>query len=192
MGYRPPVLLAILASSAAAAPAWGQDRLPVKSGLQPGDTAPTFHVQDVTGPHNGEKICYACAFGTNGVINIQTRRFSEPLIELIRRLDGLVSRADAIRDDSRHAFVVYLTDDPDAATRELEAITQKHGIKNVPLTIYDELTGPRDYKIAADAEVTVMMWDKAYVTVNHAAAAGECNEAWVQRILQDARKHVQK
>ena len=31
---------------------------PIKSGLQVGETAPAFHVQDVTGPSKGQSLCY--------------------------------------------------------------------------------------------------------------------------------------
>lgn len=48
-------LSALLVFGAAGA-AWAVAE--VKSGLQVGDAAPPFHVQDITGPHAGQKLCY--------------------------------------------------------------------------------------------------------------------------------------
>ena len=45
------------------------------------------------------------------------------------------------------AFVVLLTDDPDAAEEKLKELAEKHGIENTPLTIFDGEAGPPKYKI---------------------------------------------
>lgn len=49
--------VAVLAVSALAAGSAGADP-PLKSGLQPGDFALPFTVDDVTGPHKGSSLCY--------------------------------------------------------------------------------------------------------------------------------------
>lgn len=163
-----------------------------RSGLQPGDTAGAFNVQDVTGPRRGKSLCYACAFGKHAVVNIQARAMSPSLIELIQKLDALVDSPTSIQGESQHAFVVYITDDPDSATRELGEIARQHKIQNIPFTVFDELTGPRGYKLAPDAEVTVMMWKDTVVAVNHAAASSDMPRSLVDRILQDARRHLSR
>ena len=111
----------------------------IKSGLQPGDKTFAFHVQDVTGPRAGKTLCYACAFGKHSVINIQTKKLDEELLALIKHLDPLVAPAGKIKGDSQHAFVVYLTEDPEVAEKELSDVAKKLKLKNIPLTIYDVL-----------------------------------------------------
>ncbi len=48
----------------------------------------------------------------------------------------------------------------------LKALAEEHGITNVPLTTFDDETGPRGYKLTRDAEVTVMMWVDGQLAVN--------------------------
>lgn len=162
----------------------------VESGLQLGDTAVAFHVDDVTGPRQGHSLCYACAYGKHRVVNIQATRVSDALIQLIADLDGLVDSASAIRGDSVHAFVVLLTEDPDLAEEELQAIARDRDLTNIPLTIYDELSGPPPYRISRDAEVTIMMWNNTKVTTNHAFAAGCFDKAAAATVLRDAKQHL--
>ena len=164
--------------------------LAVESGLQPGEMASAFYVEDVTGPRQGETLCYACAFGTRRVVNIQTNKVTDELARLIRGLEELVDPAGEIGAKTVHAFVVFLTDDPDSASEELEGLAAKHSIKNVPLTIFDDPAGAPPYKLSGDAEVTVMMWDKTQVVANHAFAPGQMNRDAVEAVLTSARQHL--
>lgn len=166
--------------------ATAQDK--VQSGLQPGDKTFAFHVQDVTGPRKGKTLCYACAFGKHAVVNIQTRKVTDELINLLTQLDGMVANAGKIKGDSKHAFLVYLTEDPDVASEELVLIDKKHKIKNIPLTIYDELTGPKPYKLSDDAEITIMMWKDTKVTANHAYASAKLGKQESANIIESAKK----
>ena len=172
--------------AACSATAWAD----VQSGLQPGDTPSAFHVEDVTGPRKGNSLCYACAFGKHRVVNIQVTRFSDELVELIKNLDSIVDSPESIKGESVHAFVVYLTEDPDIAFDELEEIARSHHIRNVPLTVYDELPGPPPYRISEAAEVTVMMWAGMKVTSNHAFGPGEFPAEAVRSVIQAARQHL--
>lgn len=180
----------LLATCNAALPLLAQEAVPLRSGLQPGDKAGAFNVLDVTGPRKGSSLCYACAFGKHAVVCIQAREISDTLIGVIRELDALADNPASIKGDSKHAFVVYITDDPESAAMELSELARQHNIKNIPFTIFDELTGPRDYKVTPDAEVTVMMWNDTVVAVNHAAVTGAVTREFADRVLQDARTHL--
>ena len=167
------------------------DDAKIRSGLQPGDTASAFHVQDVTGPRKGNTLCYACAFGRHTVVNVQTRKITDEVIAILKSLDPKVANAGKIKGDSQHAFVVYLTENPDVAEKELEAIAKKHDIKNIPLTIYDELSGPKSYKLSKEAETTVMMWKENKVAQNFAFAEGGLDAKAVKKVVEAATKHLQ-
>ncbi len=86
------------------------------------------------------------------------------------------------------SFVVLLTDDPDGAEKELQAFAKKHGISNVPLTFYEGIAGPPNYKIAKDADVTVMLWRGLRVSVNHSYAQGALNTKTAQKVLDSTSK----
>lgn len=125
------------------------------------------------------------------MINIHAREITEELTSLVSELDKLVSpAAPAGRAGCTHAFVVFLTDDPDALESKLTDVAAKAKIKNTPLTIYDGIAGHPDYKVSKDAEVTVMMWTKRKVDVNFAFGKGELDKDAIKKIVEAAKKHL--
>jgi len=85
-------------------------------------------------------------------------------------------------------FVVLLTEDPDAAESELKAFAEKHGIKNVPLTIFDGSAGPESYKIAKEADLTVNLWVGQKSKANYAFAKGKLDKDGIKTIIADTSK----
>lgn len=83
------------------------------------------------------------------------------------------------------AFVVLLTDDPDAAAADLTSLANDQGIQHTPLTTYDGVDGPAKYRISEDAEVTILMWAEKKVKVNHAFGTGELNASAINTITAD-------
>lgn len=122
------------------------------------------------------------------MVNIQTRKITDDLASLVKKLDGMVDSAR--KRGGNHAFVVYITDDPEAGEKELKALAAKHKIKNIPLTIYDGVAGPGGYKIAKDAEVTVMMWKGLKVKANQAFAKNGLDKKAVSKVIDAAKKHL--
>lgn len=159
----------------------------LESGLKVGVSPGAFNVKDVTGPNKGRSLCYRCQFGGSGVVNIQARNITPELTSLVKEIDGLVDGADN-RKGKNKAFVVLLTDDPDAAKPKLEKLASENGIKNTPLTIFDGVAGPRGYEIAKEAEVTVMIWNKQKVKVNHAFKSGKLDKTAIAKIVAEAKK----
>ena len=127
------------------------------------------------------------------MINIQARKITDNLASLVKQIDSLVDDAGEKGEDTKHAFFVLITDDPDAAEPSLKDLAAKHDIRHTPLTIFDGIAGPGGYDIAEDAEVTVMMWsaEGKEVQVNHAFGKGELDKKAVQKIVADAKKHVE-
>jgi len=105
------------------------------------------------------------------VVNVFAREVTDELASLVKQLDTVVAS-----NKGAGGFVVLLSQDPDADEAKLKALAAKHGIKNLPLTIYDGATGPPNYKISKDADVTVHAWVRAKVTANKAFAKGGLNK----------------
>ena len=173
--------LSLLIVGLVASLAWAE----VKSGLQVGDSCGAFNVKDITGPNKGTSLCYRCKYGTRPVITIFTCEVNDELAKLVKEVDGVVGKNS---DQKMAAFVVVLAEDADKVAPKLEALAKKEGIKNVPLTIFDGEAGPEDYKIAKDASVTVMMWTKSEVKVNHALEKGGLNDSTIKEIIADSSK----
>lgn len=157
----------------------------LKSGLEPGDSPPAFNVRDITGPKKGTTLCYRCMYGSRPVVTIFTRDVDANVAKLIKEVDGVVGQNS---DKKMAAFVVLLTDDPEAGEKKLSEVAAANGIKNVPLTVYDGAAGPEKYKIAEGADVTVLMWNESKVEVNHAFAKGELKGEAVAPIVKDTSK----
>lgn len=121
------------------------------------------------------------------MVCIFTRTLTGNLASLVKQIDKQVAKN---KEKNMRAFVVLLTDEVDAAEKKLVVFAKKHGIKNVPLTVFDGIAGPPDYKIAKDAEVTVMLWrgnDKT-VKANHAFRKGKLKAADVKAIGKSTAK----
>lgn len=157
----------------------------LKSGLEEGAHPGAFNVKDVTGPEKGKSLCYRCKYGSKPTVTVFTRELNDEVAALVKGIDKVVAKN---QDQKLSAFVVLLTDDPDAAEPKLEAFAKKQNIKNVPLTIYDGAAGPPTYKIAKDANLNVMMWVDSNVKVNHAFKKGEFNKKIAQKVVKDTGK----
>lgn len=119
-------------------------------------------------------------------MNIFTRSLDGNLASLVKKIDETVA---ANKDQKMAAFVVLLTDDPDASEGKLKAFAKEHGIKHTPLTLYDGQAGPPRYNIAKEAEVTVHLWVGAKeVKANHAFASGALDEKAIDAIVKDTAK----
>jgi predicted TIM-barrel fold metal-dependent hydrolase len=117
------------------------------------------------------------------VVSIFARNLSDKnLASLVKKIDETVGKNE---DKKMAAFVVVLAEDADAAAPKLETLAKEQGIKNVPLTIFDGEAGPADYKIAKDADVTVLLWTGQNVKANHAFKAGELNDKAIEGVVAD-------
>lgn len=175
----------ILALCVLASTAMVTEAADLTSGLQVGDYPGAFYVADITGPAAGEKLCYRCRFGGRPVVNIFARKLDENVAKLIKEIDGVVGKN---ADHEMKAFVVLLSDDPDAQEASLKQAAKDHGIAHTPLTVYENSVGPAKYKISKDADVTVMMWVESDVKANHALKASELNGDAIAKIVGDTRK----
>jgi CTP:molybdopterin cytidylyltransferase MocA len=119
------------------------------------------------------------------VVNVLTREITDNLTSLVKQLDKIVV---ANSSKKMAAFVVHLTDDPDASEATLKALAKKHKIKKTPLTNFDGLAGPPVYNIAKDADVTVMMWVGGTVKVNIVLKKGELTKKKIKEIVANTSK----
>ena len=113
-------------------------------------------------------------------MSIFARELTDNLASLVKQIDEQVAKHD---DQKMAAYVVILAEDADEVAPQLEALAKKHDIKNVPLTIFDGESGPGNYRIAKEADVTVLMWKGLKVTSNHAYKKGELDEKSVQDVV---------
>lgn len=104
------------------------------------------------------------------------------MTSLVKKVDETVAKN---KDQKMAAFLVVMTEDADAVEPKLKEIAEKNGIKSVPLTIFNGDAGPSGYKIAKDADVTVLMWKGTKVQANHAFGKGKLDEKGVEAVVKD-------
>ncbi len=177
------LLVAFVASAMVAGALFAAEAL--KSGLQPGDSLPAYNVKDCTGPSEGKSLCYRCKYGARPVVNIFAREMTTEVVALVKEIDQIVGEND---EKKMAAFVTLLTNDPDKDEDTLKAIAKKEGLKNVPLTIFDGVAGPEDYKLSEKADLTVTMWVENKVEASHAFAKGQFRASAAKAIVDDTKK----
>ena len=118
------------------------------------------------------------------MVSIFAREITDDLAGLVKKADEFVAKH---KDEKAEAFLVLMTDDPDAAEEKLKALAEKTKV-TIPLTIFDGKTGPKNYKIAEDADVTVLLWRGKSVKANHAYKKGELNKEEIGKIAESTKK----
>lgn len=114
------------------------------------------------------------------MVSIFAREITDDLTGLVKKIDEIVV---ANEDKNAAAFLVLLSEDPDAAAPQLEQLAEVQEIRGTPLTVYDGIAGPPAYSIAEEAEVTVLMWVEGEVKVNYALAADELSAEKIEEIV---------
>ena len=119
------------------------------------------------------------------MVAIFTRSITDNLTSLVKQIDEQVAKNE---DKKMASFVILLSNDADGDEAKLKALAEKAGIKHVPLTIFDGVAGPPNYKIAEDAEVTVLHWIGKKTVVNHAFAKGKLDKDGVKSVVDSTAK----
>jgi len=157
---------------------------PVKSGLQAGEKITTiFEPLNVNGPHAGEPYCLICENGLAPVAMLFAREVNEPLLKLLAKLDEATAKN---RDKEMGSFVVFLSD-KEGLKEQLADAAKKQGLKHLVVGI-DAPAGPEGFKVAADAELTVVLYREHDVKANHAFRKGELTAAASEKVLADLPK----
>ena len=115
---------------------------------------------------------------------IFAREVSGPLTSLVKKIDAATIKNKSKRMGS---FVVFLSDDDEKLGDQLKSLADKEGIKKTVLTI-DNPAGPKGYKVAKDADVTVVLYTNHSVKANHSFAKGALKEKDIDTIVADVTK----
>lgn len=118
---------------------------------------------------------------------IFAREVSDSLTSLVKAIDKLTSEHQT---DKLGSFVVFCNDDEELSDR-LKKLADKADIQKCILTI-DKPDGPPGYKIAKEADVTVIYYRKRKVLLNRAFEKGKLDEPSIQAIVQSIQKSFEK
>jgi hypothetical protein len=91
---------------------------------------------------------------------IFAREVSDPLIGLVKAIDSKLATAPNFRGSNEKpgVHVVFCSDDP-GLKAQLDKVIAREGVKHVVFSISkDKAQGPRRYRIAREAELTVVVY----------------------------------
>ncbi len=152
--------------------------------LEVGSKVGAFYVTDVTGPEAGKKLCYRCKYGNRPVVTIFSRNVDDQVASLVKGVDDVVGKN---QDKSMAAFVVLLSDNPEKSADTLKKTADSAGVKHTPLTTFDGQAGPEGYKIAKEADTTVMMWVNGELKINETYKQGKLDSAAVSKLVGETK-----
>ena len=141
------------------------------------------------GVADGRSLCYRCKTGMKPVVMIFARSADEKLAKLLKKLDEEIEEhADA----KLTGFVNMIGPDAEALKKAAEEFVKKNGIKRLAFVVpEDAKDGPPDFKIAADADVTVICYKDGTVLANHAFPKGGLSDDKIAAVAAASCKMVE-
>ncbi len=145
-----------------------------EDGLKEGEAIGAFYVTKVAGAEDdgvepGDDLCYRCRYGSSPMVMVFARQTGGKVPQLIKQLDSAV----AANEDARLKGLLTLMGEDTAVLKEdAKKIAEKSGAKKVPVVIAKETkTGPLNYKLPSDVEVTIVVAKDSQVVSTHTFAA---------------------
>ena len=164
-------------------PAFADAADPCVSGVPVGQRPGPYSFLVATGPQRGQQTCYICEQDDKPTAVIFARSLSGPLAKLVVKLDAEVPK----RKDA--GFKVWLTQL--AAQADLDALakwSKTSALKNAPVGAFEDVDGPPAYKLAADADVTVLLFVKKKVVANFAFRVDELTDELIGGVVKELPK----
>jgi hypothetical protein len=115
---------------------------------------------------------------------IFAREVSDPLASLVKKIDAATGENKGCRMGS---FVVFLGDE-EGREKALKDLSEKQSLKNIILASMSTVSGPTAYKVAKDAEITVVLYTQRNVKVNYAFKKGALKDEDIEKIVGDLKK----
>jgi hypothetical protein len=164
---------------------------PCVSGTPVGKRPGPYSFLVATGPQRGQLTCYICEQHENNkpAAVVFARTLSAPLGKLLGKLE----EAGALPAAKDTGYKVWMTQLADKA--DLDALAkwaQAQGVKTAPVGAFEDADGPPSYKLAKDADVTVLLFTKQKVVANFAFRAGELTDKQIDEIVKSVPQLFEK
>jgi hypothetical protein len=157
---------------------WSEE--PCVSGVAVGKRPGPYSFLVATGPQRGQSTCYICETEDRPAVVVFARSPNESLGKLVKALDGAVSNNKAA---DMCGWVTFLSKGDDGFEERIVKWGRDQAIRTMPLGLFENKDGPPSYKIANEAEVTVLLFTKQKVVTNFAFRAGELRDERIKEVL---------
>jgi hypothetical protein len=157
---------------------------PCVSGLQVGQRPGPYSFLVASGPQRGQLTCYVCETAEKPAVIVFTRSVSDPLAKLVAAFDEAVG--GKAKDGVRGWMTVL--GEKTISVDDLGNWAKKAGLKTMPVGVFDDPVGPPSYKLADDADLTVLLFVDHKVIANFAFRKGELDEAASKQIVEEVKR----
>jgi hypothetical protein len=154
---------------------------PVVSGPGEGKRPGPYSFVLCTGDNRGKSHCYICETENRPAVIVFARGTDEPLGKLAAEIDKALG---TYKKNDLRAWVTLLAEEQDKIDAGVLAWAKKHAVRSTPVGVFEDIDGPPSYKLARDAEVTVLLSVKQKVVVNRAFRKGELNDERIAEIVK--------
>ncbi len=139
-------------------------------GLKHGEAIGLFYVTKIAGAEDdgvmpGDDLCYRCRYGSSPMVMVFARDTGGKVPELIKQLDSAVA---ANTDARLKGLLTLMGEDTAVLKDDAKKVASQSGAKRVPVVIAkDTQSGPTNYKLPADVEVTIVVAKDSKVVSTH-------------------------
>lgn len=162
-------------------------RAEVTSGPPVGERVGAFQVTKVAGNaadgwDPGQHGCYRCKTGGKPVVMVFARTADEKLATLLKKVEEEVEEHE---DEKMMSFVNMIGGDAESLKQAAADFAAKHDFKRIAFVVPDDAEhGPPDFKIAPDADVTVICYREGKVQANHAFPKGGLTDDTIDAVVK--------
>jgi hypothetical protein len=160
-----------------------------KSGLAPGVRPGPYAAVMVTGQQRGQSFCYICDTADKPAVIIFARTMSDELGKLAHALDKALATH---KSADLRAWITVLHEDQASVDAKIVQWAKQHAVGTVPIGVFEDVVGPPSYRLAREADVTVLLSVKQKVVGNFAFRAGELTDARIADVLKALPDLVKK
>jgi hypothetical protein len=154
---------------------------PCQSGLKVGQKPGPYSSVISTGPNRGQSYCYICETADRPAVVIFARGLNDSLGKLVEQLDKAVAEQ---KKAELRAWVTFLSTDQPGLDPQLVKWSEKHALRNVSLGVFEDANGPPSYRLAREADVTILLFVKRKVVANFAFREKELTKAKREEVLK--------
>jgi hypothetical protein len=162
---------------------------PCKSGLEPGQRPGPYSFVLATGKERGKSFCYICDTADRPAVIVFARTPNDALGKLVNGIDKAVSEHKAAE---LRSWVTFLSESSKDLEDKLVKWGRTHGVRGIDIGVFEDADGPPSYKLAADADVTVILYVKRKVVADFAFRPGELTDERIAEVLKAVPGLVEK
>jgi hypothetical protein len=142
-----------------------------------------------TGPNRGQAHCFVCETEDRPAVIVFARTMNDALGQLLKQLDQAAAQPEM---KELRLWATFLNEDQPAFDPKLVEWSRQLGLRHIPLGVFEDRKGPPQYRLSAEADVTLLLAINQKVMANFAFRPGELKDAKSKEVLDALARLVPK